>query len=206
MSQYKDFIQDFPKRCQEILTFSHGQAVARGREVTLSLMVASSAFLVPYERLRSNGRYEHPAKDRNKFPEAANKLNQLFEQKFIGSEVWPYDVSSWSSGELKSIEGEVENWRELRNPKSISPNKQVKSVLGILRKALGHGNIYTRGGSIIETLVFVSAIEDSGKFIGYRYIQMSPVDFRRFLLCWFKFLSDFNIAQEAAFRAVSEAA
>jgi hypothetical protein len=206
MSQYADFVQDFPKRCHDILSFSQGQSVAKGREVTLSLMVASSAFLVPFERLRSGGRNEHPAKDHNKFPEAANKLNQLFERKFVGSEVWPYDVSSWTSGKLASIEGEVDGWAELRKPKAISPDKQVRSVLGILRNALAHGNIYTKGGSIIEALIFVSAIEGDGKYIGYRYTQVSPVDFRRLLLCWFKFLSTFDITPEVAFRAVSEAA
>ena len=206
MSQYKDFIQDFPDRCRDILSFSQDSAVAKGREVTLSLMVASSAFLVPYERLKSNGRHEHPAKDKNKFPEAAVKLNQLLEQKFIGSEIWPYSVSSWSSGGLASIEGEVDSWAELRKPKPISPEKYVKSVLSILRKALAHGNIYTKGSPTIEALVFMSAIEQDGKFIGYRYAHVSPVDFRRFLLCWFKFLSDFNVAQETAFRALSEAA
>jgi hypothetical protein len=46
MSQYADFVQDSPERCQDVLSLYQGPAVAKGREVTLSLMVATSRLLM----------------------------------------------------------------------------------------------------------------------------------------------------------------
>ena len=46
MSAYKDFVVDFPSRCLELLNHFERDAAARDRNVTLLLLVASSAFVL----------------------------------------------------------------------------------------------------------------------------------------------------------------
>jgi hypothetical protein len=46
MTDYSDFIRDFPTRCGEVLSIYYDQAQAKSREVTLLIMTATAAFLV----------------------------------------------------------------------------------------------------------------------------------------------------------------
>ena len=53
MSEYRDFVSDFPSRCAELLSSFEQQARHRRREVTLMLCVAAPTIIVPLERLKS---------------------------------------------------------------------------------------------------------------------------------------------------------
>jgi hypothetical protein len=83
MSNYNNFVQDFPKRCDELLCHFIKPASGRDREVTLMLAVASAGFVIPFERLRqpTDPQRQHPARDRERFEEysGAKKLDHDFE-------------------------------------------------------------------------------------------------------------------------------
>src|SRR5215469_18571837 len=57
MTAYRNFVEDFPRRCRDILKVAGKPALSRGREVTLNLVIASAGLLVPYERVKPDGRW-----------------------------------------------------------------------------------------------------------------------------------------------------
>ena len=92
MTDYADFIRDFPTRCGEVLELCYGQALTNGRKVTLLLMAAAAAF-IPYERLRSSR--EHPSRDRQRFQRAAQNLDSALGKPFLKSPFHSESMESW---------------------------------------------------------------------------------------------------------------
>ncbi len=204
MSQYKDFIHDFPARCHEVLRFSDERAASRGREVTLSLMAASSAFVVPLERLDTR----HFLKDASRYSHVAEELSKKLSKPFLSSIFFEQRQHSWSYELIGTeiVQSEIDSWETLKNPKLMDENKDTRSVLKNIRNALSHGNIHTLGQRDIEKIVFISEkIDGERNLKGYNCLSVSPSDFRRFLLNWFEFLREQNIPQNTAFRALVEA-
>lgn len=206
MTAYKNFIDDFPRRCREILKLAGKPPCARGREVTLSLMVASAGFVVPYERLKPDGRTVHPSGDNKKFSAAADQLNKLLEGPFLSSDVWKVPVSTWHYGKLQSIAGDPDSWEDLHNRKHVSQDTPVKHVLRVIRNALAHGNIFTFK-SPIEAIIFIQTnCNNEGKVRDYTFVFVAPADFHFFLEKWFDFLEQLNIPQTEAFEVLKDVA
>lgn len=197
MSEYKNFIQDFPKRCGKILEKYEKRAGFEGVEVTLMLSIASAGFTIPYERMRQPGetKQSHPSGDRGKYQKAADQLDRLWKQEFLGSHLWGASPESWCFGELESHLRMPDSWPEMKNPKPISKYKETKGILNHLRNALAHGNIYTMGTEIKSIIFLSEKFLNAGKF---NYLMMSPRDFCKFLQNWFAFIDGLNIPQEAS--------
>jgi len=197
MAAYKNFVQDFPVRCKDILELAESQAIHQEREVTLLLVVTSAAIVVPYERLRSDGRFLHPSSDRGRFAEASTKLDALLTSKFLGSALWNQEgAQSWKHEKLKSVTGDPDAWPGLDKHKPINKDKLTRSILKIIRNALAHGNVYTQGDSI-KNLIFVSHVSDdrTQQIKEWQCIQVSPNDFKSFLNQWFHFIEVLDIPQ-----------
>lgn len=204
MSEYRDFVSDFPSRCAELLSSFEQQARHRRREVTLMLCVAAPTIIVPLERLKSPSETNdgatkcqrcgapasaatkaapsapgHPSRDWERFGEAKSALDDLCGQRFIGSPLWANaSAGSWRLGELSEVSGDPDNWTELRETNPLGPNKMVKTVLLHLRNALAHANIFTRGDGEISQVIFLSKLhQDVEKF---SFLAVAPDDFRTF--------------------------
>lgn len=202
MSAYKNFINDFPRRCREVLDFSEKSAHLKRREVTLTLIVASSGFVIPYERLKPM----HPSGDNNTYSNAACDLRKLLDQPFKGSPLWSDSFSSWTGGKLRSISGDPDSWEDLGKRKPFLPEKKVKTVLNIIRNALAHGNIFTFKNPI-EALIFISCSYDNNNVVnGYSFIYVEPKQFKEFLKLWFDFLETLDINQDVALDILKHAA
>src|SRR5687768_3967400 len=74
MSIYKDFVQDFPRRCHDVLKAFGSESKKQDRDVTLLLMVATAGFVMPYERLGEGEAIKQPPLDRPLFREAMERL------------------------------------------------------------------------------------------------------------------------------------
>jgi len=182
MTDYSDQIRDFPTRCGEVLDLFYDQAQAKDREVTLLIMTAAAAFLVPFERLRPGMSTKHPAQDRERFPELARHLDSVLGWPFLGSPFHDAGSASWSVGKMprpKRVEF-----------KQLTKETQANQLLAIIRNALAHGNLWTitGTGSDIEALIFWAEDKKDEKVIGYKYVHVSPTDFRDFLVKWLAFL------------------
>lgn len=207
MTAYRNFIEDFPRRCREILNFAGKPALFRGREVTLALMVASAGLVVPYERLKPDGgEIDHPSGDNKRFADAAKNLRVLLETPFLMSDIWRAPASTWHSGKLKSLAGDPDSWDGLRKRQPIQSDKTVGNLLRIIRNALAHGNTFTFKDPI-EAIIFIKAnVNDKKEVRDYSYLFVAPSDFQRFLENWFDFLAKLHIPQIEAFEVLQDAA
>ena len=137
MTAYKNFIDDFPCRCRDILNIAKSPALHRGREVTLTLMVASAGLVVAYERLRPDiGWGDHPSGDRNTFADAAEKLESLLRQPFMSSRLCAETNPTWRVGKLLSVAGDPDSWGGLQKSQPISKDKTFGGILSVIRNAL----------------------------------------------------------------------
>lgn len=212
MSNYTNFIQDFPSRSLAILKDNFDRTKASGREVTLMLSIASTAFIVPFERLKADPE-KHPANDVEKYKKAKEKFSDMINEKFLSSELcggrksWEF-IAEINSGDVQKKE--TDEWARKENRKPLSEKKEINSVLSHLRNALAHGSIFTypsgsSGDKQIKTILFVSRCyekTDKCEYCGnkerkpankYDVLLVSPDDFLIFLEKWVDFLKDLNL-------------
>jgi hypothetical protein len=229
VTAYKNFVQDFPNRCMDLLKLAEEPPRKKDREVTLALMVASAGFVIPFERLRPPGKIDNPVGDREKYSNYSEKLKNLMDTNFRGSTLHPENVTDWQAGSLKSIQGDPDGWQELSQDKTLVEAKTVGNVLKEIRNALAHGNVFTKGNPI-SSVVFVSVdtktsykktegkehhliIDDEKIYVtekheikGYSFVSMSPESFLNFLKLWFKFVQSQNISQYEVAKELENAA
>jgi hypothetical protein len=210
MSDYINYVEDFPNRCKSILELARPAVNEKGYEVTLLLMVASTALTVPYERLKPEGDTIQPIQDRTRFQCAAKQLKDLLDQRFLSSQLWNTgSVSSWKGDNLASVNGMPEEWKELNDPIALTAEASVCCVLKAIRNALSHGNLYTKNDTRdqITRIVFVTGLakRKTGKIISpYRFVEVSPDDFSLFLNKWFEFLTKLELPREFAIEILDE--
>jgi len=197
MSVYQNYTHDFPYRCRKLLEKAKTHEFFKDHDVTFMLMVASAGLTVPYERLRSDSQFEHPAGDRDIYPNASIVLDDLLKQPFLHSILWADEARSWCYGGLQSAKNDPDSWPELQTPQFIRNTTTVKDVLLIIRIGLAHGNIFTKSGfnNEIMALIFVSGGYDqkNNRYIPLKYISVAPNDFYDFLVKWFNFLDTISI-------------
>jgi hypothetical protein len=189
MSAYKNFVQDFPTRCTSLLDMFDRQAAQGNREVTLLLAVATPSLIVPFERLHKDA---HPSRDDQRFVEAAATLDAELKSQCDASRLWQqFAEFDWCYKKLDALRGDPDAWGLDSDTKGIGA-KQTKTVLGILRNALAHGNVWTRGDPI-EKLVFVSRVCHERPDGPFHSLQCSPLVLAAFVRGWVGFLKDLNI-------------
>ena len=197
MSNYSDFVADFPQRCLEVLTLAQGPAIIERREVTLLLMAASAGIVIPYERLRADARIIQPINDRSLHTDAAHQLDGLLADRFLGSRLWSPAAGSRCIGEVQSPAGLPDSWPELKSPPPLDTSVRVRDVLRIIRIGLAHGNILTQADAFgqIAHLIFLCGGFDikSKKHVTVRFVRVSPSDFLAFLKNWLAELASVDI-------------
>ena len=181
MTAYKNFIDDFPCRCRDILNIAKRPALHRDREVTLTLMVASAGLVVPHERLKPDSWLGgHPSGDRNTFADAAGKLESLLRQPFVSSGLCTEANPTWRVGKLLSVTGDPDSWEDLQKSRPISKDKTVGGMVSVIRNALAHGNIWTIRDPI-EAIIFVRRVLNDNKVVcHFDFLSVSPHEFNLF--------------------------
>jgi hypothetical protein len=198
MGAYSNFIQDFPERCRRLLSKHYVASKAAGIEVTLTIAVATSGLIVPFERLRVDDP-KLQFEEAEKLAQARKQTNALRGRSFLNSRLWPSpEANSWLEIRGYTITKDDPNqWPELYEERPIPATKTVDSVLAHVRNALAHGSILTKGDPV-QQLVFLSSDGcrkdskwiPSGKF---NVIAVSVHDFHKFLLNWFDFLQELQL-------------
>jgi hypothetical protein len=108
MSNYSDFIKDFPNRCNELLKCFEKLSPIPNREVTLMLCMATAGFGIPFERIRPNKpRNEHPTRDRKRHEDFCKMTDSLFKKPFKETELWDssFDEKWFFSGSSRNFVG-----------------------------------------------------------------------------------------------------
>src|SRR6266545_5339468 len=125
MSQYENFVTDFPSRCAEILDRYDHEASIGGREVTLMLAVATSGFSIPFARLRPDNQ-GGAVRDRADFPDAQRQFDALLSSRFLESELGRAG-QTWSFGTISDPSAAPDAWPELATPARMTRLKTVGS-------------------------------------------------------------------------------
>lgn len=192
MTAYIDFTSDFSKRCLAVLDAAFPVAEAGGREITLLFMAASASFLVPFERLKPDSNDSvHPFGDNKRYGATAGRLKDLLAKNFVGSGLCNETNHSWKLAKgVLPVDGklDLDNWPPTANLKPLEKQRKIGSTLTLIRNALAHGSIYTKGNPIDE-LVFVKEVLDKNrKRVGFDVLQVSHEDFTKFVRAWIGFL------------------
>jgi hypothetical protein len=194
-------------------------AAERDRIGTLSLLVAPSLIVAPYERLQTYARRRNAQADYLRFPDAHKRFNPVMQTPFAKADFWPSDETSrqgWQSAPLPALAQDPGRWRtkEGCHPwEDAFWNIQIgehetRWVWKLLRDALSHWNVVNcdRGhrlfdeGGVMERLLFYRAHDDRGP---WDIVSVSPDGFLTFLECWSAFLAggaarEVLLASEAA--------
>lgn len=207
MSEYADFVSDFPRRCIELLNSGEASSSAKGREVTLLLMVASTSLVIPFERLRLDTDHSsHPFGENKIYSQSSEALSSLLERPFVGSAIGPSSDNTWKIADpVYDVSGDPSDWLRDCSIKPVGSKKQVRSILKLLRNALAHGNIKTRGNPIRE-LIFVQerfASCNPGeprRRTHFEVLLVTPEDLKAMIRGWVVFLAESH-ALEHSFAA-----
>lgn len=150
---YKDYIQDFSNRAKKILEEFSKCDPSNKLNVTALLSVATSSFVIPFERLKEF----HPFNDRILFKEIASRIDEELKKNVSDStlinksELWRTKNLSKSSLKKTDFEDGFE---------AIKDEDKIESLFNTIRNALAHGNIYSYSKSDlsrhIDTLYFIS--------------------------------------------------
>lgn len=206
MSNYSNFIQDFPGRCLKILKQHFIGAKQNDLEVTLLLTIASSGLIVPFERLKTGTTKrptQHPLGDVQRYSDASLRLDALLNDEFLGSELHQGENSgSWEIGKSLDISGEPDTW-DWKKFEPITKKEKTESILKILRNALAHGNIVTRGHDQVEQLVFLSMSAYNRPERGFDCIRVQPSEFKDFVSNWLQFLADARIPSGVVMESIA---
>lgn len=229
MAEYKNYIQDFPNRVSQLLDAFYDDEAKQlklkdgieitGLEVTLLVSLATSGFIIPFERLKN---HKHPSGDAEKFNDAKQQFNQLMKDKFVKSDLcksgivmeWKYieEVPPELPGNWAQ---EFPKWEDKFQP--LRENMRNGEFLRYLRNALAHGNIFTDGDPITkifflsqksnndyEATISIRVQKKKIKQIGDwrrktedKYIlYVTTLDnFKHFLEDWFRFMKGLPIFQ-----------
>ena len=196
MSNYKNFVFDYPARCHELLKRMNDDNMAQDREVTLLIALASAGLILPLERLAPDDSSErtkfHPSGDPERYPKWRDDLSDMLAKPFCNSPLSNGPDNFWRTGKVSAadLKDRPDSWPGFLTAKPISKDKLARSVIKILRNSLAHGNIWTTNSRIIENIVFAREIS-CGKH--YEYIVGSPVSLRSLLIGWFHFLKEKQI-------------
>lgn len=197
MTAYKNFVRDLPERCSDLFNTLEETTRFIDKDVTFLIAIASTGINIPLERLKepTGENTPHPSRDWERYNQAKCQLAEIFEKYFLGSELWSNQPSSWCCGNIKSVEKPLDDWPELIKPTPIRSDKTIGTILKHLRNALAHGNIYTRGSDEkIKEIIFLTEVKQySNKF---KYLSVSPRDFRIFLKKWFDFIKSLELPTE----------
>lgn len=195
MSEYKDFIQDYPSRCDKLFNqFSEETDL----DVTLLLALATNAIIFPLERLgKNNGDYPHPAGDGKKFARAKDQFHNKIKNRY-------FIPDFCAEGSL--LIGTV-NQKEITKPNSIwiekasklGSDKKTYEILEIFRNGLAHGSIFIEPApetDKIETLIFLSEDRknDNKPTDDYLFVVIKVVHFKSFLGKWILFLKTLKLS------------
>jgi hypothetical protein len=221
MSDYSNFISDFPNRLSQVLDLFEGPARVEGREVTLLLAVAAAGLTIPYERLKEpssgistekcekckqairRGKFTHPSGDYERHHKAVETLKKLMEEDFVSSDLGKNaHRRSWRFKTLPRSEvvgPDRDSW--FKKLERLDPAIKTSTVLKDIRNALAHGNIATTGTmrnndgvKIIGKIGFMGC--KNSKCDDFNCYSISPEDFRFFLKRWFRFLRGLHLPTE----------
>ena len=197
MTAYRNFTDDFAGRCLEVFN-NIPPDLREERRVTLLLMIASSAFVLPFELLKPDTEYSsHPFRENVRQSKAANILKGALDEKFCASQFVKASAGAWRFAKnVSDVSGELDSWLPGVDLKPISRDKLVGSTLTHIRNSIAHGNVHVKGIPNITELILLREQKDhDNKRVGFSILTLPVSDFEYFVKSWISFLKSVNFEE-----------
>lgn len=174
MSDFKKFVEDFPTRCEDLLTIFGDDAKIIDREVTLLLSLMMSSFILTYERTHK----KHPSSENMSYP--VDLKNKAKNKKLFSS--------GFKYSEVDNVKNDIEAWNHTKEKDVCLTEKENGTIVKIIRNALAHGSIWTKADNDnqIETIVFITYNKNKK----FDCIQCSPQDLKIFFKNWIQLIKE----------------
>ena len=183
MSNYKNFITDFPKRCQRILDVHWQSATRNDVEVTLLMSIAGALLCGTRDRLGVDERkrehvFHNPLSD-----DARAELKQPISQAIPAAK-----GLRWCEFDCArdSITEQPESWEKFGDTNLEEP--LVLEVLNVIRHALAHGQVQTRGKGRIESLALLNH-RNTKKTKEWAWLEIEPLQLKTVIEWWTEFIA-----------------
>lgn len=198
------FVTEYPSRCMDL--FELMEPIARDKELvgSFSLIVATSIFLIPYERMKAR----HPLNRGDQGPEIYSAIRRVERQRFLEAEFWRADrPQPWRLSRIVNEVERTDNWHDEqgRHPMAADAEnrierKTVGEVLRVIRNALAHGNViyldehgFESRGAQLNYLAFLSRYEETEEQQKeretYRFVATTEDGFLEFVKSWAAWLA-----------------
>ncbi len=198
------FIFEYPDRSKQLLEMLEPEARKHNLIGSFSLLVASSIFLIPYERMKKG----HPLKDTQREPQLYQAIRQVESERFLAAAFWPdKQLRDWRFSRIMNSANGTLSWQDKdgRHPmhaeaENTIGKRKAGEVLRVIRNALAHGNIvylddsgFETRGARVQYLAFLSRYEDDlppqPGAETYRVVVATENDFLDFVKAWVAWLS-----------------
>src|SRR5437868_1801593 len=167
------FAVEYPERCLSLLGELEPSARKHGLVASFSILVASSAILIPYERMRSH----HPMHRKGQDGDLSRALRSLDKKElFYNAHFWKESSpGDWRFSRILTEPKDVGGWRDedKRHPMAVDAKNTIAfrnagQVVRVIRNSLAHGNIVylnAQGleveGTKVAFLAFLSRYEET---------------------------------------------
>jgi hypothetical protein len=201
------FVVEYPERCLALLEMLEPMARTCRLVGSFSLLVAASAFVIPYERMQSR----HPMHRRDHDGDLDSALRRLDNnEQFLGASFW--NGASPGDWRFSRVIEHVENthrWRDETGLHPMSPDAvnriadcKAGKVLRVIRNALAHGNVvylnaagFEVSGTEVQFLAFLTRYEETEEqrraAETYRLVVTREETFLRFVKAWMTWVASF---------------
>jgi hypothetical protein len=205
------FVVEYPERCLKLLDRVECWARKERLVGSLALLVASAAFVIPYERIKA----AHPMhKDEDDgLNEALRKLDK--KEKFVNAPFWAGEApGSWRYSRIMNNANDTSHWLDEdgkhpvgKDASNLIGKKTAGTVLRVIRNALAHGNVVylssdglEEPGKDLKYLAFLSRYEetdeDKKRSETYRLVVASQHDFLAFVRAWANWIRSFDESRD----------
>jgi hypothetical protein len=200
------WFEDFPGRALELMPEMIRVAAERDRIGSLSLLIAPSLIVAPYERLQTYARRRNVQADYLRFPDAHRRFDAVMQGRFRDAPFWGEEgraaLAGWKVSQVPHLGRDPALWqtRQGYRPQHDEfwhvdiASQQTRWVWKFLRDALAHWNVANADeghhtfheGGVMQRLVLYRAPDDNAP---WDIISVSPEAFLGFLEDWTRFLS-----------------
>jgi hypothetical protein len=201
------FVVEYPERCLALLEMLEPMARESQLVGSFSLLVAPSAFVIPYERMQAR----HPMHLRGHDGDLDSALRRLdSSERFLAASFWNgAEPGEWRFSRIMEHVENTHRWHDEAGLHPMSPEAVNKvadcnagKVLRVIRNALAHGNVvYLNAdglemrGTEVQFLAFLTRYEETEEqrrvAETYRLVVTTEETFLRFVKAWTTWVSSF---------------
>lgn len=205
------FATEYPARCMQL--FELMEPAARKHELigSFSLIVATSVFLIPYERMKAR----HPLYLPDQDAHIDNRLRAIERQSFLKSEIWNGELPGpWWFSRIMNDLNQTSCWEDEKKQHPMAgkadnsiEKRTTNDVLRVIRNALAHGNVvyldengFETKGARVQHLGFIARYEENeeetAKAKTFRLVVATEESFLHFVKSWARWLAKFSFEVE----------